>query len=86
MQFADEYRNPERYDVCMVPGNVPDNQFTDGARAICGGSSGIQVLHLGDIVGRKIVGHLIIWRGLNNVIYFTVDMECDSTTGDVVRA
>jgi hypothetical protein len=46
-QFNDAYRSLDKFDTCMVPEHVADNQFTDGARAICGGTSaGVAALPL----------------------------------------
>jgi hypothetical protein len=83
-QFEDEYINRKRFDVCMIPWNLPD---IAGSR-VCGGAPasmsasdhlGVEVLHLIDRSGSTstgIVGHLIVWRSLANVVYITADMEC----------
>eukprot|EP00955_Chlamydomonas_euryale_P056744 356542-Chlamydomonas_euryale.AAC.1 len=85
-QFNDVYRATERFDTCMVPGNVIDNAFTDGARAICGGmDAGITTLPLVDS-DNNIVGKLLIWRSLSGSVFFTVKLSCGTDGSMVGRA
>lgn len=84
-QFTDQYRAPARCDVCMVPGNVPLNQFTVGASAMCGGvSGGVTTVPIGS-PGTGQVGRLLVWKSLEQVLYLTMLLDC-AADGALVSA
>ncbi|KAG1672057.1 hypothetical protein FOA52_008933 [Chlamydomonas sp. UWO 241] len=75
-RFNDIYRSLDKYDTCMVPNHVADNQFTDGARAICGGTTaGVAALPLVDS-SANVVGSLLLWRSLGGSVFLTVKLDC----------
>ncbi len=81
MQFTDNYRSLDRYDVCMIPGHVDvTQQATFGATAICGGLSGVSTFPLVTISGSP-VGKLLVWLSINGYAYFSLVLDCASDGG-----
>ena len=84
-QFTDQYRSLDAYGVCLVPGHVLTNGFTDGATAVCGGpQAGVTTFPLVDQSNSN-VGRLLLWRGLNGYLYFSMLLDC-AGDGSLVSA